>query len=397
MQDRQHVESEATPVAPVAVTRDVLARVANGGRGAGRALAQNPAAVLALQRRAGNRATTRTLARYQIEGPWNKGDPVHEVLTLRAVADAIGQIRGSGGTTGALLSGVDISHFPQYGDKGGHNIDIGTTSLTVAQFLRGVFWPDDPQGLLFDNQTDMTNYSSGIQWYSEFSKGEKGEGLQDKNNLIRRSHFGDLQFLHGMATSDNEAASATRNKILVWGKMLIDVAAGVISPGAKLGTIPMAAWMFPTHLDWTVNRLLGYPGANETQGRQRAAGALMHLIQDSHAGGHVQRNAANEIVQFHAYGSQDSDEHGSDDSWGKGNNLREHIQNTGGAAQALSECTTVLVLLDQGAADKAYALLYNFIFKIAGNAQAAGPGKKYEKKPEPEFEGYTPQIGGVGW
>ena len=123
----------------------------------------------------------------------------------------------------------------------------------------------------------------------------------------------------------------------------------------------------------------------------------MHLIQDSHAGGHVQRNAANEIVQFHAYGSQDSDEHGSDDSWGKGKNLREHIQNTGGAAQALSECTTVLVLLDQGAGDKAYAFLYNFIFKLAGNVQAAGPGKKYEKKPEPEFEGYTPEIGGAGW
>ena len=62
-------------------------------------------------------------------------------------------------------------------------------------------WADDPEGLLFDNPRNTYNYSSGAMWYSHFSDGEKGKF----DTMTARSHFGDLQFFHGMASSDAEA------------------------------------------------------------------------------------------------------------------------------------------------------------------------------------------------
>jgi hypothetical protein len=35
-------------------------------------------------------------------------------------------------------------------------------------------------------------------------------------SLLHRSHFGDLQFMHAMATKDGEPAETTRRKILMW-------------------------------------------------------------------------------------------------------------------------------------------------------------------------------------
>ena len=41
-----------------------------------------------------------------------------------------------------------------------------------------------------------------------------------------RSHFGDLQFLHSMASRDGEMASETRQRILMWAEFTWSVAVG---------------------------------------------------------------------------------------------------------------------------------------------------------------------------
>ena len=71
--------------------------------------------------------------------------------------------------------------------------------------------------------------------------------------------------------------------------------------------------------------------------RQRAVGALFHMIQDSYAHGHVERDSAGEITEFHAYGGQDEHEHGKYDylggSWYQ--KLGERLKQTEGAPSAI--------------------------------------------------------------
>ena len=44
--------------------------------------------------------------------------------------------------------------------------------------------------------------------------------------MTARSHFGDLQFFHGMASSDAEAPATTKANMLNWARFLIKVAKG---------------------------------------------------------------------------------------------------------------------------------------------------------------------------
>ena len=81
-------------------------------------------------------------------------------------------------------------------------------------------WADDPEGQLFDNPRDTSNYSSGAVWNSRFDAGTKGKF----DTMTARSHFGDLQFFHGMASSDAEAPSTTKANMLNWARFLVKVA-----------------------------------------------------------------------------------------------------------------------------------------------------------------------------
>ena len=157
-----------------------------------------------------------------------------------------------------------------------------------AQFLRGVIWADDPEGLLFDNPRNTYNYCSGAMWYSHFSEGEKG----DFATMTARSHFGDLQFFHGMASADAEAPATTKPHMLNWARFLVDVAAGhAPPPTTTLGKIAQVerslrrAW--PTARSRSSSA--GAEGS-DVEIRQRAVGALFHMIQDSYAHGHVERD-----------------------------------------------------------------------------------------------------------
>ena len=98
-----------------------------------------------------------------------------ETLTLLAVKQAKkALIEAKGADPGELMSDFKDERGAGQGLDGS-----ATTPLYAhkshAQFIRGVVWADDPEGLLFDNPRNTTNYSSGAMWYSHFSAGEKGE------------------------------------------------------------------------------------------------------------------------------------------------------------------------------------------------------------------------------
>jgi hypothetical protein len=338
--------------------------------------ATNADHVLALQRTAGNRAVSAMLQRYSLEGPFNKGDPVHEVLTLRAIKDALTQLKDQGKKPGSLLGGVDTKGIPSLSSKSGHNLAPEKLNKTLHQFIRGVIWPDDPKGLLFDEPSGLTDYSSGAAWYEEFDVDEIG----DPAALIARSHYGDLQFFHAMASSDGEKPGETKAKIAKWSRFLIDVSTGRIDANKTVAEFATAKELFPSHTTITVKELFGYAKASDDEVRQRAAGALMHMIQDSHAKGHAEREASGEIKEFHAYGGQDHAQHGAHDAWAGGADLGKRIKNTAGAERAIEKCKDVLVLLDQGAStDDVLKYLDDQVLKLSSAATPAGPGTGLEK------------------
>jgi hypothetical protein len=378
-------ESEAASQDPAEQVALLAAPAALGAIGA---LA--PANALALQRSAGNRAVARLaknprrlaknpriLARYNIRGPWNTKHSVHEVLTLLAIRQASQAARAQ--HIRNLTAGVEEDELPSLSQTGSPDLEPENQPHYLHQFLRGVVWADDPLGLLFDNEEDMTDYSSGIQWYWNFDPNYR----RDRANLEARSHFGDLQFFHSMATADSESAATTKQQALEWARFVIDVAAGRTDGDRRLETIPLTHRLFPSNQSWTIKRLFGWGGASDRDVRQRAVGILFHLIQDSHAHGHVDRDpATDDIREFHSYTNQDDEEHGHFDAWGPGSTLGEHVRNTPGAASAVDQCAHVLVMMEQNLpTDDIVGYLDHTVLRLAPSTRQSGPGDEFRRRP----------------
>jgi hypothetical protein len=185
-----------------------------------------------------------------------------------------------------------------------------------------------------------------------------------------------------MASADAELPSVTKGKMLNWARFLVGVAAGRISPDTKIKDIPAIQSLFPANTDWTIKKLFVFETATDLQARQRAVGVLFHMIQDSFAHGHVQRDpATDDIQEFHAYGSQDEDKHGSYDELGKGKNLGEQIQNTLGAPSALTRCAEVLAKIANGdSTDEIVDYIDTVVFKLSPSLFFSGAGSGLGKK-----------------
>jgi hypothetical protein len=345
--------------------------------------------VIGLQRSIGNRRTAALLggmqprasiSRYKILGPFNKGQAVHETLTLLAVKKAKERLEAAKEAPGDLLKDFNSAAVPDTNAKFGY--DPIKADASHAQFVRGVVWADDPEGLLFDKDEDTSDYSSGITWYSHFSAGEGG----DFSTLTARSHFGDLQFFHGMASRDTEAPATTKQHMLDWGRFLIDVAAGRTLTDSKIADAPAIKPMFPNDQTRTIKQLFGFGKASDVQARQRAVGALFHMIQDSFAHGHVDRDAAGDIAEFHAYGSQDEHKHGEYDFLGGTDKekLGDRVAKTMGAPSAIDRCADVLTMIAQNkSTDEIVKFLDETVFKLASSTKPAGPGTGLTKPPPP--------------
>lgn len=322
-----------------------------------------------------------TIHRYQLEGPWNKGDPVHEVLTLETLKAATGGTPKE--SRGDLLKGVNDDKLPKGTSTSAHNLaPESDIDRSAQEFIRGVVWPDDPKCLLFDDPKGTTNYSSGAAWYEEFDEDEK----DDKKALTARSHYGDLQFFHAMASKDGEKAEETKKKMMAWAEFNVSVATGKIGPDTKLDEIEGIQELFKEQKGFTVKDLFGgsAAGGKALSGddvKQRAAGALLHMIQDSHAQGHCERDpVTGEIKSFHSYGGQDHTKHGAKDAMGPGKNLDEHLKNTPGALKAIEQGAKVLKMMD-GKQDTAdiMKVLDEEVFKLAPETEDAGAGAAFKK------------------
>ncbi len=293
-------------------------------------------------------ALDRTVVKFQVEGPWNIGEPVHESITHAALQES-----------GLIEKGT------QFNDP------------AIWEYLRGIFWNDDPEGFFFDrNETQTDNWSNGIEFLSNF-KSHKSDAMDGMafgpgTPLLGRSHFGDLQCLHAMASRDGEPAMHTRDALLRWAEFFYSVGVGSVAGTETLGSVSVGqihTWFPASPISVRTLLLVGQQG----NVRQRAIGALLHIIQDSFAKGHVERNMTGSIMEFHSYVHQDSSKHAQDDVVAPGG-----IEAMPEVQRAIHRCRAVLDLWKTASPwTLVRAHLETHVFALAPDARPASAGQAY--------------------
>jgi len=213
--------------------------------------------------------------------------------------------------------------------------------------IAGVRWNDDPPFRLVEGQgrntkcklTETIRVTTQPEcWYQLFNDAKKkaaaGQGLSADNgaSLLARSHFGDLQFLHSMASRDGETAAETRQKILMWSEFTWKVSHGDYELGTELKDVNIPGFeQFFGHSGWRVQDLFTVGNQELRPGiKDVAFGSLLHMMEDSFPKGHVDRNeptyqarcpvpsqqhpAPGKIKSFHSYAHQDAKRHGEYDT-----------------------------------------------------------------------------------
>lgn len=216
------------------------------------------------------------------------------------------------------------------------NLDFASSGI-----IAGVRWNDDPpfrfalgQGRYVGCPSDgdkVATISFALRtdcWLAHFRDVSKiAERRRDafvsgKGTMLARSHFGDLQFLHSMASSAGITAASTRAAILTWAEFTWRVQSRQTDniPGTtRMGEVPVVGLQqyFPAAEERTIVDLfaVGRPWLRH-QLEDLAFGSLLHMIQDSFSKGHAARGQARTgqctippIVKFFTYAGQDKDAH----------------------------------------------------------------------------------------
>jgi hypothetical protein len=306
--------------------------------------------------------------RFQNQGPWCKNDPVHETIVQESLKKA------------GLL-----------------NAEGKYTSKEAWEYVRGVMWNDDPSGQLFDQDKKRTdNYSSGSSWLWDFERFKwraiSGEKFGSCAPLLARSHFGDLQALHGMASEDGEAPEVTKSKIMMWCEFAYKTATGEIAESDKLSSVSVAGFSGAFGAvkglgDQTVRQFFGIREVGDTA--KRAAGSLLHTIEDSYAGGHAEREdrgggRRGRIKSFHSYVHQDENKHEESDKFHGGKTVAEKLKNLPGAVDAMEQGTVILRYITQKMPwSEMKMYLEENVFGTVEHPSTAGPGADFTPDPPP--------------
>jgi hypothetical protein len=328
---------------------------------------------------------------FEVEGPWNIHEPVHENLTL----------------AGLRASGFSVPAGTRMGSDTGIN-----------EFLRGLLWNDDPALLFFHDDKDKNwRFTDGRAWRRAFNAAEKSSS-NDLTNLTGRTHFYDLSYLHAMATAKDESPYDTLAKIMMWAEVTYRLAtADGLNGAEKLSDVAITAQITdPTGTPHTARLSQFFTAATRPKGSdtvrfllardtrftgvdlgRRAIGSLLHLIQDSYARGHVRRTLLNpgdlvadktdefkdgtwgrfgDVENFHYYRGQ-SEEHGHYDEVPKGVTLAYDDLTTfnriHGARDAIEMSARVLSMwrakTKWDSADGPRKLLLDKIFKLSPNVK----------------------------
>ena len=213
--------------------------------------------------------------------------PTHETLTRYALQCAEAKLTHAW----CDLPVADLSNAPTFDE---------------AALLVGTVWNDDPNNFFRVN--------GEVQWLYWLEAAKLARSISDRDPLEYRSHYGDLQYIHGMGNADRPPL-ATREDIMDWVHFAYDVATGAISPDAKLHSLENThafsrAFGGTSKRNWTVRKLFNNVGdvvcktrcddlpASDGQVAGMAMGALLHTVQDSFSSSHVERVTQEGPLQY---------------------------------------------------------------------------------------------------
>ncbi|WP_349746631.1 hypothetical protein [Pseudomonas frederiksbergensis] len=211
--------------------------------------------------------------------------------------------------------------------------------------LAGVRWNDNPPFKL--SETSLWGCKNkyvqlpveGGCWASVFSAGKrnafaaaKGTVLykfqpekSEQYSMLLRSHFGDLQFLHAMASHPGERAGETYDNVMMWAEFTWRIATNEFTRGTSIAE---ASIEVPRLMDFfgmreTVQSIFfkGEAGYNRDY-RDFAFGTLLHMVQDSFSEAHMARgnpsgrlcekttyDKPGQTIKFYSYVGQNSTAH----------------------------------------------------------------------------------------
>ena len=247
-------------------------------------------------------------------------EPVHEEATNRIY-----------GCNGDVCAGAEATQAP-------------------AAVLSGVRWNDDPpfrmtaqqaRGMGCQTASTIRFETQPNCWVSLFRDAEKraarGAKYGPGDAMLYRTHFGDLQFLHAMASRNGEIARDTKQRLMDWFEFTWRSALGEYTLDTRLKSItsnPTIVAAFGK-TDWRLLDLYTQGASGGLRGHVSdvAFGSLLHALEDSYAAGHASREessgsarcsaadisveAPGAILAFHSYSQQDHEAHGEADSRAK--------------------------------------------------------------------------------
>lgn len=198
----------------------------------------------------------------------------------------------------------------------------------------GVRWNDDPPFQVKNYGSLVFRTNTQPMWLYFFNDAKRRASKKNKvfgpeYALLYRIHFGDLQFVHSMASKDGEKPEDTLKHIMMWCEFTWKIATGAVNQNDVIKTIGVNGLevFFPKYKHSTKYLFtLGSPDL-ENNVSEVALGSLLHLVQDSFTKSHVTRDrtitgkeckefkdAPGVIKQFHNYSSQVSKRHEGKDS-----------------------------------------------------------------------------------
>lgn len=222
--------------------------------------------------------------------------PIHEEMTLATLdcdksTPCSGPLVAQGIAAADVLAGVRWNDFPA----------VWFTKCTDKSCC-------GPQRAV--NRRDVKCYVGAI-WHADVIWREPRGGPRSRDSWFVRGHYGDLQAWHSMAPVD-EPAEDTLGKMLLWARFWYQLSQDKWPPGTdmtRLGMPDMKRFFQPGAR--RVDDFVDFRTGKDRRGV--ALGAILHMVQDSYAPCHTERNARGEIARFNSYFNQSTHTHRSHD------------------------------------------------------------------------------------
>lgn len=279
-----------------------------------------------------------TLSAYEIGPEGTPFDSVHQALTKNALDCLFENADKKPSSCMKSLKDCLDNHSTESCLKDATPTKLYLDKYTPSQMASASMWPDDPT----DEIGVRGTLKFGIKMkFSCEQLLKNSRGLDVSHGLLCNSHFGNFQFWHAQTSSKAESAKNTRDKILAWAKFNYEVAIGLIpadkdycsyfdeNPSAishimKPPKYPYCkerkAWNFlpswirkpypsydiatlygmkckdPFSSSRCTEDLINSPSKRTEKTILSAAGALIHLVQDSYSQSHVKRGSCFEKI-----------------------------------------------------------------------------------------------------